>query len=197
VALRPAELFRLEREHGSLEAAAEALPEHRDELERHAANVRLIAAQVEAAPSELQPRVRPPDPPLQHVARQAVLDLAGEPLEPLAGTLSKFLPEREPDAPAPQRRRGRHGKDYPGKAVEEVVRRATAERANGRNLGRTLQNELGADVDHVTPYAVGVIFRMIDDGRLAVGARKGWLKIDGEFSTTPGFINLHELETRS
>jgi hypothetical protein len=102
----------------------------------------------------------------------------------------------EPAAPAPPDRR-REGKEYPGAMVEEVVRQATAAQIEGRNLGRTLRNELAAYVDDATTYAVDVIFRLMRRGMLADAGREGWLKVAGDSSATPSFINLLDLETRS
>jgi hypothetical protein len=106
--------------------------------------------------------------------------------------------ELAPGEPEPERKTaGRHGKEYPGDSVEEVVRRATAARAEGRKLARTLRNELVAQVDDATAYSVDTIFRLMKRNVLEDAGRRGWLKIAGQFSTTPRFINLHELELRS
>jgi hypothetical protein len=73
----------------------------------------------------------------------------------------------------------RHGTDYPGEGVEEVVRLAHAEQANARKLGRTLRNELAARA-RVTPYEVDMIFELMKRGELADAGRRGWLKIEGD-----------------
>jgi hypothetical protein len=103
------------------------------------------------------------------------------------------------DAPAAGRRRGpgRYGKEYSGAAVEEVVRGATVAGREGRNLGRTLRDDLAAEVDGVTPYAVDLVFGLMRDGKLATDEREGWLKIGDQFSPTPSYVNLRELRRRS
>jgi hypothetical protein len=91
----------------------------------------------------------------------------------------------------------RYGKDYPGAPVEEVVRLAHAAQLEGRNLGRTLRDELARNVSGATTYEVDAIFRLMRRDLLADAGRKGWLKVAGRLSATPPFINLRELETRS
>jgi hypothetical protein len=89
----------------------------------------------------------------------------------------------------------RYGKEYAGAAVEEVVRLASAEQAQGKRLGRTLRNTLAATVG-VTTYEVDLIFWLMEHNLLADAGREGWLKVADELSATPSFINLHELKTR-
>ena len=98
------------------------------------------------------------------------------------------------DGPTDHRR---EGKNYPGAMVEEVVRQATIAQRNGKNLGRTLRNELYPKIDGATTYAVDAIFRLMKRGMLADAGRKGWLKVAGDSSATTSFINLLELESRS
>jgi hypothetical protein len=101
------------------------------------------------------------------------------------------------EAPAEEdARRDRYGKDYPGPPVEEVVRLAHAAQLDGKRLARTLRNKLAKETG-VSPYGVELIFRLMARGLLADAGRKGWLKVAGQPSATPAFINLHELETRS
>jgi hypothetical protein len=99
--------------------------------------------------------------------------------------------------PPPPKKGDRYGKEYVGAAVEEVVRLASAEQAQGKRLGRTMRNKLAAQVDGVTAYAVDMIFRLMGRDLLADAGHKGWLKVADVVSATPSFINLHELETRS
>jgi hypothetical protein len=87
---------------------------------------------------------------------------------------------------------GRRGKDYSGKAVEEVVRQATAGLAAGGQLGRTLRDTLAANVDGMSAYAVDMAFALMRAGDLADAGREGWLKIDGELSATPATLNLRD-----
>jgi hypothetical protein len=90
----------------------------------------------------------------------------------------------------------RYGKEYAGPAVEEVVRRAHAEQESGKTLGRTFRNKVAEEVG-VSTYEVDLIFRLVKAGTLADAGREGWLKVAEVVSTTPAFINLRELETRS
>jgi hypothetical protein len=156
VALRPAELVRLEREHGSLEAAAEALPEHRDELERAAANVRLIAANVAAAVPRLELGARPAEPPAR-VARQAVLDLAaGGPLEPLEVRFERALERalrpgaREPGRPGPE---------------PDPIPRATLEKAVRLLVNGESKRGVAAKTD-LSRWKVDRIAELVDAGEL-------------------------------
>jgi hypothetical protein len=107
-----------------------------------------------------------------------------------------LAPEFGPQAPPTKHGAGRYGKDYSGQTVEEVVRQASAAQEDGENLGRTLRDKLAAEVDGVTAYAVDLIFAEMKAETLAPGPQAGWLKIDGEFSPTPEFINLHDRATR-
>jgi hypothetical protein len=90
------------------------------------------------------------------------------------------------------------GKKYRGDDVERVVGAAHRARLNGRELGRTLRNDIH-DQEQVSTYMVDTVFRLMrrDPPVLADAGRKGWLKVAGQVSATPAFIDLHELETRS
>jgi hypothetical protein len=95
-----------------------------------------------------------------------------------------------------QHRPGRHGKEYRGEDVEKVVILTNAAQLQDKKLGRTLRNKT-ATAAGVTPYMVDLVFELVRHEKLAYGGRKGWLKIGGEFSATPAFVNLHELPTGS
>jgi hypothetical protein len=189
VALRPAELVRLERDHGSLEAAAEALPQHRAELERAAANARLIAANVAAAVPRLELGARPPIV-RRPLGPELAAELAAAELQPAQQVIEAALVNvglgRQKGEP------GAREKDFSGEQVEDVVRMWALRETH---VPPTSQNAIHERTG-LSRAAVKRIVRLVEAGALEWDEKRGpgLLGINGRFRATPATISLRTLE---
>jgi hypothetical protein len=193
------ELIRLEEEYGSLAAAAEALPEQREEIlaaaERSLAPFRGLGRPFEdlREQRDRDDKKRTLAEEAEHAGRQGWRDSLEASISAVQERPAQEViivgDRRRRSARKPTaRRRGAKAKRYPGESVEIAVRQLRPwAKEPGRN--KAAQNA------HLTTRAVDTIIVHMKAGRLRRTEEKGWLVIRGELRATPKWIRLSDLET--
>jgi hypothetical protein len=200
VALSPSELIRLEEEYGSLEAAAEALPDQREEILAAADRVGEISRKFREAVSEIsgkfretvgEARQQAPPSALRPPPRPQIPDFDLDELQTTqeameAALVAVGLGERQKGDP------GAREKDFAGALVEDAVRMWKLRETHDPP---TSQNAI-AERTGLSRAAVRRIVRLVAVGALEWDKKRGprWLGIDGQFRATPSTISLRALE---
>jgi hypothetical protein len=189
VTLSFAELIRLEEEYGSLEAAAVALPEQRDEILAAAERTARMSERFREAVRDLRPQRASPSPnsPTRLQIPELYLDELQSTQEAMeAALVAVGLGERRRGEP------GAFEKEFKGTDVEDVVRMW---RLPATLDPPTSQNAI-AERTGLSRAAVRRIVRLVTIGALEWDEKygRGWLGIDGRFPSHPPTISLRALE---
>jgi hypothetical protein len=187
VTVRPSDLIRLEEEYGSLEAAAEALPDQRDEILAAAEEAGRISERFLDTIDSSRPHVDPPPRPWRSDLDLDPIEDAIKEVVPLSEQIQEGMEAALASAqlrrPKPSQEHDSGGRPLKKVRTEDLEKGVGLWVKNGIRSRRELERQSG-----LSWWMVERMIEAIDAGDLEWDEERGGLVVSGQFPVTSEFV---------